>query len=225
MPQTGPDLVGAGYPISNALTALLGGNGNTTQGNVPIHSNLYFGMGGFADTALNAASVYNVAVPVVPGAVVSRISILIGATAGGSMTRGWGALYTGTGSAPGTAGVSPVLIAQTTSGSVVSNQTLAGVTGAGSATTTPVASTIWSYQFATPQTITSSQAPYGFVYAAICGSPQNSCITMTAAAACQYLYYPTSPVAMVATSGSAFVAPATMATATVVAAPPVVLLS
>ncbi len=222
MPQTGPDLVGAGYPISHPLLALLGNNNNVVQPNVPAATNLNFGLGGLADTALNAASVYCVPIPVSPGVTVSNITILVGATAGASITQGWGALYTGTGSAPGTTGAQPTLIAQTISASVPSNQ---GSGGAGSATTVLVASTRWSFQFATPQTITSVQAPYGYVYAAICASPQCSTITMTAAAATQYLYYPTSPVFLAATNGSAKAAPATMGTATTVASPPIVLLS
>ncbi len=219
MPQTGPDLVGAGYPISRPLLALLGGSGNLSQSNVPIATNLDFGLGGLADVALNPASVYVVPVPVSPGMVVSRIGILIGATAGGSITQGWGALYSGTGSTPGTAATAPVLIGQTIAGSVVSNQ------AAGSAITAPAVSTRWEFIFSSPQTITSSQAPFGYVYAAVCASPADSTVCMTCACVCYYPYYSTSPVFLAGTMGSAFAAPATMGTITKVASPPVVLLS
>ncbi len=218
-PQTGPDLVGAGYPISRPLLSLLGGNNSLIQPNVPIATNLDFGFGAWADTALNPASVYVMPVPVSPGVTVSRIGVLIGATAGGSITQGWAALYTGTGSAPGTTGAQPTLIATTIAGSVVSNQ------AAGSAITAPTASTRWEFLFATPQTITSVQAPYGYVYAAVCASPADSVIMMGTPTATQYAYYSTSPPFIGGTNGSAASAPATMGTVTKVAATPIVLLS
>lgn len=210
MPQTGPDLVGAGYPISRPLLALLGGNGNLAQPNVPIKTNLDFGLGGLVDATLAAtASVNAVAVPVSPGDTFTKLSVLVGAAAGSP--NGWGFLFTGTGSAPGTTGAQPTLIAQSAS-----------------ATTPQTASTLYSFTFATPVTITSAQCPSGFIYAAIVNTQTStaspSFLAMTCAAAAQYQYYTTSPVSLYSTSASV-TGFATLGTSTTRANPPVVLLS
>lgn len=225
MPQTGPDLVGAGYPISRPLLALLGGNGNISQPNNPIRSNLDFAMGGLIDgsTSGSAASgsVNAIAVPVVPGDVITKISLLVGGTSAASanVTNLWAALYTGTGSAPGTTNAQPTLIAATASLS---------------ATNVP-SSTRLDFTFATPQTITSLNAPFGFVYAAysatIASASPNattpSLLSVSAASAGQYLYYGTSPFAMFMTSngGTGSVVPTSLGAAVRAANPPVVLLS
>lgn len=232
MPQTGPDLVGAGYPISNALTALLGGTGNINEPNVPVKSNLYWGLGNLADNIVGGSviggSVIAMAVPVSPGDVFTRMSLLTGATAStvaGSVTNLWCALYTGTGSAPGTTGAQPSLIASGPPGSV-------GSGGAGSVGI-PL-SARFDFTFSSPVTITSVQAPYGYVYAAFSltvsgtASPSTtSFVTMTTAAATEYLYYPTSPYSLCFTgstsTGSAV--PLTLGTGTRIANPPVVFLS
>lgn len=210
MPQTGPDLVGAGYPISNPLMALLGGSMNLSQSNVPIKSNLSFGLGGLTDVALaGTGSVNTMAVPVSPGDVFTKITVLVGASAGSP--SGWGFLFTGTGSAPGTTGAQPTLIAQTAS-----------------ATTPMTAASPYSFTFAAPVTITAAQCPSGFVYAAFypvqTSTASTSFVSMTCAAAAQYLYYPTSPVSLYSTSAST-TAFATLGTSTARASVPVVLLS
>lgn len=210
MPQTGPDLVGAGYPISRPLLALLGGNSNLVQPNVPIKTNLDFGLGGLVDAALAATGSINaVAVPVSPGDVFTKLSVMVGASAGSP--SGWGFLFTGTGSAPGTAGAAPTLIAQSAS-----------------ATTPMAASTLYSFTFTSPVVISAVQAPYGYIYAAIStvqtSTASPSFVAMTAAAATQYPWFPTSPVALYATSGST-TGFATLGTSTKQANPPVVLLS
>jgi len=215
MPQTGPDLVGAGYPISNALTALLGGNSNLTQPNVPVHSNLYFSgvAGGLTDAAPAAtASVNAVAVPVVPGAVITKLALVVGGTSAGSPTFAQGMLFTGTGSAPGTTGAQPTLIGSTGS--------------AGNVVAASPSSSRYELTFSSPVTITSTQAPFGFVYAAwdiiwSAGSP--SFISMTASASGQFQWFSTSPVFLYGTSAST-TGFATLGTTTKAANPPVVLL-
>lgn len=225
MPQTGPDLVSAGYPISNALQALLGGNGNVAQPNVPIKTNLSFGLGVLIDGATSASaasgSVNAIAVPVVPGDVITKISFLVGATSAASanVTNQWAALYTGTGSAPGTTGAQPVLISSAASLSSVNVP----------------ASTRLDFTLATPQVITSAQAPFGFIYAAYSAtigsaSPNvttPSLVSMSTASAAQYLYFAQSPFALFMTSngGTGASVPANIGTATRAANPPVVLLS
>lgn len=210
MPQTGPDLVGAGYPISRPLLALLGGNTNVTQTNVPIKTNLDFCIGGLLDAqAASQSLVQTVAVPVSPGDTITKVSLLCGASQG-SPSYSYASLFTGTGSAPGTTGAQPTLIAQTAS-------TAASIPS----------SALYSFSFASPVTITSAQCPFGYIYASYyfvvaTGSP--SFVSMTAAAATQYAYFANSPVGLYFTSASATNG-ATLSVATVRANPPVFLLS
>lgn len=214
MTQTGPDLVGAGYPISRPLLALLGGNGNVSQPNVPVATNLDFAMGGLTDVVPGTSSVMAMAVPVSPGVVVTKVSLLVGGTSAASanVTNLWAALYTGTGSAPGTTGAQPALIAQTASLS---------------ATNVPAATRL-DFTFTAPQTITSVQAPFGYVYAAysITGASP-SLLSMACASVAQYPWYSTSPfsLAMQSNGGTGSAAPANIGTATRFLNPPVVLLS
>lgn len=227
MPQVGPDLVGAGYPTGNALNALLGGSGNVVAPNQPIYSNAYFGLGNLSDAAGGASatsgSVQTVAVPVIPGAVITKISWLVGANGTGAacataVTNAWSALYTGTGSAPGTTGAAPVLISQT-----------ASLSGA-----SVTLSQLYTFTFATPPTITSINAPFGYVYASLsttigAASPNNtqpSLVSLGAAAATQFPWFSTSPFSLYMTSNGATgsAAPATIGTAVRAANPPVCLL-
>lgn len=215
MPQSGSDLVSAGYPTANALTALLGGTGNATSPNVPVYSNLYLSgvSGGLTDVVPGTSSVAAVAVPVGPGATITKISLVVGGTSAASanVTNLWAGLYTGSGSAPGTTGAQPTLIAQTASLS---------------ATNVP-SSSLLTFTFGTPQTITSVQAPYGYVYAAfsITGASP-SFISMSASASGMFPWFSTSPYSLFMTSngGTGSAAPATIGTATRTANPPVVLL-
>lgn len=225
-PQTGPDLVGAGIPTSSALTALLGGQGSLTSPNVPVYSNAYLGIGGnltdaSGQASASSGSVYSVAVPVVPGAVITKISWVVGATGTAcpsAVTNCWSALYTGTGSAPGTTNAQPVLIGGA-----------ASLSGA-----SVTASTLLTFTFSSPQTITSIQAPFGYVYASIsetvgAASPNNterSLISFGCASAAQYPWFTNSPFSLFMTSngGTGSVIPANIGTATRAANPPIVLL-
>ena len=226
MPQSGPDLVSAGYPISSPLLALLGGNGNLTQPNVAARSNLSFGLSGLTDvTTASAASgsVYTVAVPVVPGDTFTRVSFLTGAGSAGaaSVTNLWTALYTGTGSAPGTAGAAPTYIASGVPGSVSSGT-------AGSVSVGP--STRADFTLTSPQTITSVQAPYGFIYVSYSvtlSSGAVSLISTTCASIAQYSWYTTSPYSLFMTSngGAGSTAPTTIGAAIRAVNPPVVFLT
>lgn len=222
-PQTGPDLVGAGYPISKPLTALLGANSNAVEPNVPIKTNMdWFPPVSWTDRsgqASAAQTLLSVAVPVTPGDVISKVTYLVGASAMSSPNHSWAALYTGTGSAPGTAGATPTLIGQTPDAT-------------GSAALKAAASAL-SFSFSTPVTITSIHAPYGYIYVTFCtltslngNSP--SFVSATVASP-TYSWFTNGPNFLAAThdvastQGSA--APATMGTATAVANPPFVFLS
>jgi len=228
-PQTGPDLVGAGYPISRPLLALLGGTNQSAQSNVGARTNLDYGLGNLKDvstgsTAAGAGSVYSMAVPVLPGDVITKMALIVGSgstIAAASVTNLWAALYTGTGSAPGTTGAQPSYIASGVPGSVSSG-------GAGSYAIT--LGQRLDFTFTSPQTITAAQAPYGYIYASYSltttGSAEYSLISMTCASAAQYPWYSTSPYSLFMTSNTAAgsSAPACVGTATRVTDPPVVIL-
>jgi hypothetical protein len=153
MPQTGPDLVGAGYAISNPLNALLGGATNATTPNVPARTNLSFGLSTLlVGTGLASATALTqtVAVPCLPGDVITKVSYITTAAATASVA-GWVAVYTGTGSAPGTTGAQPTLMGNSASATTIT------ATGAG----------VVSVSLNAPLTVTSVQAPFGFVYVSL----------------------------------------------------------
>ena len=167
MPQTGPDLVGAGYPISNALAVLSGGVGNTSQPNVPARSNLeWFGISSAAAAGIATTGIVNVVpVPALPGQVVTGVKILVGATAASAPTHQFAAIYAGTGSAPALVGQS---------------------TDAGSAAV--AANGFYTWTFGTPITLSSSNAINGFVYAAfsLTATTMPNAVTVTGPAATGY---------------------------------------
>ena len=206
MPQTGPTLEGAGYPISRPLLALLGGTTNSAQGNVPVKTNLDFGMGGLSDATLTGASTYFMAVPALPGDVITKVSVLVGATYA-SATSSYAMLYTGTGSAPGTTGAQPTLISSTAS------------TGTWTSAQAPV-----TWTFTNPVTITATQAPYGFVYVGVQLSATNSLISMACASVAQYQWFSTSPFSLAMTTASVAASVTAIGSATRIANPPIVLL-
>ena len=147
------DLVSSYYPLSQSLRGFLGAQGQSAQANLPVRSNLEWPVysGALVDTASLGGTTTGVfvavPVPVDVGMEVTKISVLIGATAASTPTHGYAALYSGT------TVTAPPLIAQTPD-----------IT-----TTAIAASARFDYSFAagTQQVITAAQAPYGFVYAAI----------------------------------------------------------
>ena len=207
------DLVGGKYPQTQALQSLLGWTFNTQQGNVPIRSNLEWPIysGALVDTAslggTTTGVMVAVPVPVDQGMVVSKISVLIGAGAAGTPTHSFAALYSGTTVA------SPPLIGQSTDG----------------ATAAIAASTRFDFTLTSAATITSAQAPYGYVWAAVAvtASTVPSCVTTPCgAAAAQYRWFTNTPLYFSQTSGSAVAgtAPATLINASTLTVAPVVLL-
>lgn len=156
MPQTGTDIVGAGYPISRPLLSLLGGATNTYQGNVPVKTNMDYTLGSVVDSAQTTTGVsLSVPVPVSPGDVITKATYIMGATAASPFTTGtadyaFSALYSGFGSAPALIGSSTVITGSTP---WVGTATVAS----------SMAAVVFTY--ASPVTITSVTAPYGFIYA------------------------------------------------------------
>lgn len=178
----GADLVGAHYPLNGVLDSLLGQARNAAQSNAPIRSNLeYLGIGGgLTDTAgatiAPSGIMVVVPIPVDVGTEVSKISVLIGATAASVPTHSFAALYQGS-------GASPALIGQSTDG----------------ASAAVAASTRFDFTLTNPYVIGSNanDAPNGYVFATymFVATTQPSIITNagTIAAAAQYAWFANSP--------------------------------
>ena len=142
------DLVSGRWPQQNPLWSILGNPVNATQADVPARSNLeYLGLtSAWTDTSLGTSGVMQaVPIPVDPGTVISKISILVGATAASTPTHSFAALYSGTNVA------APPLIGQSTDGT----------------TTAIAASGRFDFTLTTPNLVTPAQAPFGYIWAAI----------------------------------------------------------
>jgi hypothetical protein len=91
------DLIRGQYPVTHGLKKATGGFQNATQANVMARSNAEFlGLANLADTATIVAATgvaVGVAVPVEYGDIISKVTVLVGATAAGTPTNQWGALY------------------------------------------------------------------------------------------------------------------------------------
>lgn len=204
------------YPLTNQLWSVLGQPVNATQGDLPARTNLeYTGITGLLDTAASLVSgvMTAVMIPVDVGTVVSKISVLIGASAASTPTHSFAALYSGTTVA------APPLIGQSTD----------LLTGA------IAASARFDFTLTAAQTITAAQAPNGFIWAAISntGTAVPSLITAGSnAAAAQYAWFTNfaggqTTAAFCISSGSAVngTAPATLVYATQKLVAPVVFLT
>jgi hypothetical protein len=205
MPQTGPDLVSAGYATSNPVTAFLNGTTQVAQPNLAARSNLYLtGLNGLVDSATGLTSGLGIAVPipVVAGDTITKVSVLVGAaTASSTPTHQWAALYSGI--------TIPALMGQST------DTTTAAIT----------ASTLLSYTLATPQVITATNAPFGWVYAAFCTTATAVESVLRATVVANYAWYTNGPQSAASFTGAAATAPATMAAITNIANPPIVILT
>lgn len=95
--MSGSDLVAARFPTTYPFAKALGLASLASQANVTVRSNAeIFGLGNIVDGALAASEVGNViAVPVEVGDVISKITLLVGATKGKKVEAGFAALYSG----------------------------------------------------------------------------------------------------------------------------------
>jgi hypothetical protein len=201
------DLTSGRYPETNPLWSALGQSANATQSDVPARTNAeYFGLGGLADGALAATGVgCFVAVPIDIGTVVSKVSLLVGATAGGTITHQFAAIYSGI--------ATPALIAQS------ADTTSAAIAASGAA----------SWSLTAPQTITAAQAPNGYIYAgvAITATTVPTAAVVAVPTAVGYQWFPNSPLFFSATAGTALAgtAAATIASPAAKAVAPLVFLT
>lgn len=204
------DLLGGRYPLNASLTSLIGGLSNTVQANIPARTNLEYPLGNLTDGALAATGIATVVpVPIDPGTVVSKVGLLIGATAGATITHGFAALYAGTGAAP-------ALIGQSTD-----IGTTASIT----------ASALYQFTLTSTQLITNTLAPNNFVYVAIVFTQSAGTIptamSMSTPIGINYQWSTGSPLNLAATAGSTLTttAAATIASPSAKAVAPVIVLT
>jgi hypothetical protein len=202
------DLVSGGYPTGYSFAKITGLARNTAQGNINIRSNMeWFGLANPTDGALAGTGVgCAVAIPVEWGDTITKISILAGATAEGTGTHTFAALYSGI--------ATPALMAQSTD-----------VTTAAAV----AASAKYDYTLATAQTITSTNAPGGFIYASIVVTATTvpTAASVSIPTAIGYQWFSAGPLFLSATHGSGLTAtaPATIASPSAKAVAPLVFLS
>jgi hypothetical protein len=203
------DLVRGRYPVTNPLAKALGLQSNIVQSNLAVRSNAEFfgGFAGLVDGALAATGVAcAVPVPVEIGDTITKISIVAGATAEATGTHAFAALYTGE--------AVPKLIGQS-----VDNVGAAAIG----------ASARFDFTLATPQALSSAQAPGGFVYASItvvAGTIPTAAVYATPAGI-NYQWFTTQPLFLSMTHGSGLTttAPATIVSPAAKAVAPLVFLS
>lgn len=204
------DLVRGRYHVTNPIWNLLGQPVNATQSDVAVRSNLdAWSSPVLTDSAALASGVATaVAVPVEYGDVISKVSVLVGATAEATGTHAWAALYSGI--------AVPALVGTQSTDN----------TGAAAL----AASARFDFTLGAATLITPAIAPQGFIWAAICvtATTPPTLASYTLATAVAYQWFTNSPVKMGAvTSGSALAgtAPATLASPAAQAVTPVVFLS
>ena len=200
------------YPAFNSLQTFLGQPGNTNLANGPARTNLEFPVysGALADTAASLTSgvLTAVPVPVDIGQLITKVSVLVGATAASTPTHSFAALYSGT------TVTSPPLIGQSTDGT----------------TTAIAASGRFDFTLTAPQLITPTNAPHGFIYVgvSVTATTVPSLITTPCgAAAGQYRWFTDCPLYFSQTAGSALGATAatTLINASTLTTAPVVFLT
>src|SRR5450631_3025532 len=137
------DLVSGRFPQFNPWALFYGTN--TVNGSYPARSNAeYLGLSDLTDTAIATTGVLTaVPIPIDPGAIVSKVNILTGATAASLPTHSFGALYT--------SASTPALIGQSTDGTSV---------------TTFAASTVVTFTLTSAQQISAAQCTGGYIWGA-----------------------------------------------------------
>lgn len=173
----------------------------------------FFGLPAFSALKDEAAALIKkeaimVSIPVLPGDVISKIGVLVGATAAETPTHQWGALYEGS-----FVSSEAVLIGQS-----------ADAEAAAIGKEAP-----YAWALSKPVTITAAMAPHGFVYAAVqvTATVEPSLLGQTVVAAAQYAWATGGPSAFgekFSVSGTEGVAKSPSGTLTKVTALPIVVL-
>ena len=202
------DLVRGKYHVTSPFYSVLGNAANATQSNIAARSNAeVVGLNALTDgAALTTQVATAVAIPVEVGDVITKVTVFVGATAAGTPTNQFAALYSGI--------ATPALLAQSTD----------GTTGA------IAASGAFTFTLASPVLITAANAPQGFIYASVMvkATSTPTLASATVATAVAYQWYANAPLKMGAlTHGSSLTttAPATIASPAAQAVTPIVVLS
>lgn len=200
-------LVHGKYHATNPYWTALGQPANASQGSTPVRSNFeYIGAVAITDGAALTTQVCTaVPIPVEIGDVITKVTVLVGATAAGTPTNAFAALYSGI--------ATPALLAQSTD---ITSTAIA-------------ASAAFTFTLASPVQVTPTNAPNGYIYASVMSKATTvpTLVSVTVAAAAGYAWFPNSPLFFSASHGSALTAtaPGTIATPTTKATVPLVFLS
>lgn len=183
------DLVSSGYPLNPAMWAALGNLKNEVQANYPArHNGEFLGFSTTTDGVMGTSGVATaVAIPMDPGVTITRVCVIIGATAASTPTHSFAALYSGI--------ATPALLGQATD-----------IT-----TTAIAASAMFSWKLATPYLVKNADVVNGYLYAAVVVAgttvPTAMCMATPTAVGYQAFTASTTPAAVApmlsATSGSA----------------------
>lgn len=204
------DLVSGRYPLTYAFSKMIGEASNGAQGNIGVRSNLEAGfMGSLQDAAASLVSgkLTYVPIPVEVGDVVTKVSVLVGATAASTPTHSWAALYSG----------------------ALTTASLLGSQSADGTTAVIAASGRFDFTLASKYIIQPADCPFGYILAAVSvtGSGMPSLVSGTVPTAVQYAWFTNVPL-FGATYSSALGATApstiTLASASALASPPAVFL-
>jgi|ERR1700729_98475 len=169
------DLVGGRWPQYNPIDRILDLS-NATQGNIPARSNFYFFGGSTLVDQATAATKKGlfVAIPVEYGDVISKVSVLVGATEGVTGVKSFVALYGG----PSKAKAEATLLGQSKVAEVAIKPSK------------PLSESLEKSVL-----ITTANAPFGYVYAGLIveATTINSQLGVACPTAAQYEWFPGSP--------------------------------
>lgn len=209
------DLVSGRYGQNAAMAAVIGNLSNAVQSNIPARSNLeYLGLSTLTDGVTAATGVaVAVPVPVDAGTVISKVTIIVGATAASTPTHGAAGIYAGTGAAP-------AILAS-------SADTLTGVIAASAA---------FAYTLSSPYLVKPADVPNGFLYASVfgAGTAVQTAAAVATPTAVGYQWFTStstpvgsSPLFLSATHGSSLTTamPTTIASPSAKAVAPIVILT
>jgi len=200
-------LVRGKYPLTNPLYTALGQASNVTQSNIALRTNaVVTGLVLTDGAALTTQVATAVAIPVEIGDVISKVTVLVGATAAGTPTNSFAALYSGL--------AVPALLTQSVDGGA------AAIAASGS----------FVFTLPAPVLVTAANAPFGYLYASVMvkATVAPTLASTTVATAVAYKWFPNSPLGLGALAHGAALtstAPATITGQVAQAVTPLVTLS
>ena len=201
-------LVRGKYPLTNPLYNLFGQVGNVVQSNIALRTNASVtGLNALTDgAALTTQVATAVAIPVEIGDVISKVTVFVGATAAGTPTNSFAALYSGV--------AIPALLTQSVDGAA------AAIAASGT----------FIFTLAAPVLVTAANAPFGYLYASVMvkATVAPTLASTTVAVAVAYKWFPNSPLGLGALAHGAALtttAPATITGQVAQAVTPLVVLS